>query len=289
MLDYSLKLMALWAIFGAAASVVAYLADQARLIHVGAAAIMGVGSYTAALLATKLGWSPWLALSATIPAGMLLGLVIHLATSRLSDDYLALATLAIAVILYGLMQNLEAITNGAMGVSAIPQLTPVLGHQAADILALLIMTSVLISRIRKTGFGRRVRATRDDQELADNLELRAARVRAALFVGSSAILAVVGGFYAFVIRFIDTSSFTLRESITILAMALVFKVPLPIRGAAGALFFIALPEILRFFGVEPTIGAQLRQLVFAIALIVIAARAPEMVGQQALVRGKAHA
>jgi len=289
MLDYSLKLMALWAVFGAAATVVAYLADQARIIHVGAAAIMGVGSYTAALLATKLGWTPWLALSATIPAGILLGLAIHLATSRLSDDYLALATLAIAVILYGLMQNLEAITKGPMGVSSIPQLRPVLGHQAADILALLVLTSVLINRIRKTEFGQRVRATRDDQELAENLQLRVAHVRVALFVASSAILAAIGGYYAFVLRFIDPSSFTLRESITVLAMALVFKLPLPIRGAAGALFFIALPEILRFFGMEPTIAAQMRQLVFALALILIASRSPGMFAQHAFVRGKAHA
>lgn len=175
-----------------------------------------------------------------------------------------------------------------MGVSSIPRLAPILGHQAADTLALLFITSLVIGRLRHTEFGQRVRATRDDQELADNLELRVDRVRAALFLGSSAILAVIGGYYAFVLRFIDPSSFTLRESITVLAMALAFRLPLPIRGATGAFFFIALPEVLRFLGMPPTVAAQMRQLVFALALIVIAARSPAMFGQHSFARGKVH-
>src|SRR5260221_8803243 len=101
--DYILNLAAVWAVFASAAAVIAYLADQARIVHVGAAAIMGVGSYTAALLATKLDWHPWLALAATIPVGFLLGVTFHLITIRLNGDSLALATLASAIILYGLM------------------------------------------------------------------------------------------------------------------------------------------------------------------------------------------
>ncbi len=289
MSDYLLSSVALWAIFGSAASVVAFLADQARIVHVGAGAVMGVGSYTAALLATKLGWNPWVALATTIPAGLLLGLCFHLITVRLTGDSLALATLALAVILYGLMLNLAMLTNGPMGVASIPKLAPLLGNQAVDLFVLALLIVIVLAAIRKTAFGRRVRALRDDEELADNLGLRVGRVRAALFLASSAILALVGGFYAFVVRFIDPSSFALRESITVLAMALMFRVRLPARGALGAFFFVALPEIQRFFPISPSNGAHIRMMFFAVALIFVAARMPEMVGEHSLARGKAHA
>lgn len=287
--DYFLNLLAIWAVFASAAAIISYLADQARIVHVGSAAVMGVGSYTAALLASKFGWQPWLALAATIPAGLFLGLCLHLITVRLTGDSLALATLAFAIIVYGLMLNLTPITNGPMGVASIPKLTPLFGHQAADLFAIILVLALLVSAIRKTAFGRRVRASRDDEELADNLELHIGAVRAALFLTSSAILALVGGFYAFVVRFIDPSSFALRESITVLAMALMFRVPLPVRGAAGALFFVALPEVLRFVGIAPATGAHIRTLLFAVALIVVAARAPEMIGERTDIKKKCHA
>ena len=79
--------------------------------------------------------------------------------------------------------------------------------------------------------------------------------------------AVAGSLFASYITFIDPSTFTLNESIFILAMIILGGLS-NIRGAVlGALFLILLPEALRFVGFPTDIAAQMRQVVYGALLI----------------------
>ena len=269
---YLLDLATLWAIFAMAATVVAALIEDAGFLHVGAASFLGVGAYTAALLSTRAGMDPQLALLATLPVGAALGAALHLAVGRLRGDVLALATLAVGVIAHGMMLNATELTGGPMGIAAIPARPPLAGHAALDAGIILGLVLALVGATRRSRFGLRARALRDDESLSDDLKLRPGRVRAVLWIASSAILALAGGVFAFHLRYIDPSSFTVRESVSILAMSLVLPTGRLVNASIGALFFIALPELLRFVGLPPSMGAEVRQLVFGVALVVVAAR-----------------
>jgi branched-chain amino acid transport system permease protein len=272
MVEYGLAILAFWGVFGIGSSVVAYLEDQAGIVHVAAGAVVCYGSYVAAILVAHYRFSPWLATGVALVAGMLFGVVLHLITLRMAKDSLSLATLGLAVIVHGLALNLTRLTGGPMGIAGLPSWRPILWHPAADLIILLILVAVAIRWLPLTVFGKRVCALRDDEDLARDLGLDPKGIRLRLWVLSSCALAGTGGIYAFLLRFVDPSSFSLHLSIDILAMAFAIRLPLPWRGAVGSFVFLVLPEVLRYLSVAPALASQLRQLFFAMALMWITSR-----------------
>jgi branched-chain amino acid transport system permease protein len=277
--SYWLDLVTLALILGTAATVVAYLADEAGMIHAAGAALMGLGGYTSALSIQRLHISIPAAFFLTLIMGFVSGSVLHLLTRRLTAAYLSLVTLGVAIVIHGLMINWVSLTEGPMGLANIPTLFKL--REIEFFLCLIVATvSVIAARkLPRTSFGLRVRALRDDEVLSDDLSLHPQSVRFGLWVGSSCSLALLGGFYAHHLRFVDPSSFALRESISILAMGLVVPITLPLRGLAGGIFFIFVPELLRLIGMPAALGAQLRQAIFGFLLLVVIWTGQTTIGQ----------
>lgn len=268
-MSYWLDLLTLALILGTAATVVAYLADEAGIIHAASAALMGVGGYTSALATQGMQVGVPVALALTLVTGLLCGTLLHVLTRRLTAAYLALSTLGAAVVLHGLMINWVSLTGGPMGLANV---TPVSKSREFELFCCLIVAVVIavgVKKLPQTPFGLRVRALRDDELLSEDLLLHPQGVRLMLFVGSSCALSLLGGLYAHHLRFVDPSSFALRESISILAMGLVVPISPPLRGLAGGLFFIFIPELLRLIGLPSALGAQLRLAIFGLLLLIV--------------------
>src|SRR5947209_5755970 len=239
------------------------------MIHSAGAALMGVGGYTSALATHSLHVAIPVALALTLVTGSLCGAILHVLTRRLTAAYLALVTLGAAVVLHGLMINWVSLTAGPMGLANVPSLSKFRALEVFWCLILAAITALGVEKLARTPFGLRVRALRDDELLSEDLLLRPQRIRFILFVGSSCALSLLGGFYAHHLRFVDPSSFALRESISILAMGLVVPISLPLRGLVGGLFFIFIPELLRLVGLPPALGAQLRLAIFGLLLLIV--------------------
>jgi branched-chain amino acid transport system permease protein len=167
------------------------------------------------------------------------------------------------------MNNWVTLTGGPMGVANVAPLFKLRELELFGCLILATVAAVTVRKLPRTSFGLRVRALRDDELLSEDLRLQPQRLRFVLFVASSGALSLLGGLYAHHLRFVDPSSFALRESISILAMGLVVPVSLPLRGLAGALFLIFVPELLRLIGLPPALGAQLRQAMFGLLLLIV--------------------
>ncbi len=269
MVQYWLDLLTLSLIFGSAATVIAYLVEEAGIVHAASAGLMGVGAYTAVLTNIRLEIPALVSLTLPLLTGALCGAFIYALTVRLSGAHLALATLSVSVVLHGLMLNWDSLTGGPMGLARVPVLPMGTPFKLVICLVVALVAIVAASRMPKTAFGLRVSAFRDDEILSQDLRLSPKRVRFALFLVSSCILSFLGGIYAYHLRFVDPSSFTLRESISILSMALVVPIPLAFRGLAGGLFFVFAPEVLRFVGLPTTIAAQIRQAIFGVLLLIV--------------------
>ena len=98
------------------------LLGQAGQISLGQAAFVGIGAYGAAILTTRLGLNPWLAmLIAAVLSATIAGLV-GIPTLRLKGYYLAMATLGVNEIIYILLVQLKGLTNGTDGITGIPSL-----------------------------------------------------------------------------------------------------------------------------------------------------------------------
>ncbi len=92
------------------------------LLDFGRSAFVGIGTYSFALLMTKVTGVPWFV--GFIGAGLftaLLGWLVGCFLRRTSFDYLTLLTIGIVEIVRLFLVNCTSITNGAMGINGVPK------------------------------------------------------------------------------------------------------------------------------------------------------------------------
>jgi branched-chain amino acid transport system permease protein len=247
----------------------------------GHAAFSCVGAYVSTLLALNWGVSPWLGLIIGACVAMIFGIVIGFPSLRLKGDYLALATFGFGVIVYSVAKNWVSVTRGPMGLPGIPSFS-VFGYQLSEIWTYLILviifvliTVFVLRRIVNSPFGRILRSIREDEIAAEALGKNINKYKLLVFVIGALFAGIAGSLYAHYITFIDPSSFTVMESITILLMV-IFGGMGSIRGSiVGATTLVIFPELLRFLGMPSSIAAQTRQMIYGVLLIVLMIKRPQ--------------
>ena len=245
-----------------------------------------VGAYTSSLLALNYGISPWIGLLIGACLASLFGFIIGFPSIRLKGDYLALATFGFGVIVYSVSKNLVALTRGPMGLPGIPKFS-LFGFelQSAWVYLILVtvfvcMTTFIINRITDSPFGRNLRSIRDDEIASLSIGKNVNKYKIIVFVVGAFFAGIAGSLYAHYITFIDPSSFTVMESISVLLMV-VFGGMGSIKGSfIGALILVIFPEMLRFVGMPSSIAAPLRQMIYGLLLIILMIKRPQgIIGQ----------
>jgi branched-chain amino acid transport system permease protein len=224
-----------------------------------------------------------------IPAGIALaaglsalagGLLCRL-TLRLRGDYLAIVTLGFSELVRLIAANEIWLTNGSDGISGVPgpwrgTLTPFefnmlfAGLTSVAVLAVWALTE----RLRRSPWGRALRAIRDDDTAAAVAGKPVARFKIQAFALGAAILGIAGAFYAHYTSYIAPDIF--RPLITIyIFLALTAGGTGNSTGAViGAIAVVAVLEGSRFLeGWVTALGgvqkAALREMVIGVALIAI--------------------
>lgn len=83
------------------------------------------------------------------------------------------------------------------------------------------------------------------------------------------LAAVPGALYAHYVSFIDPTSFTIHESIFILSIIIVGGMGNLWGSLAAAAFMILVPEAMRFVGLPGGIAANVRQMLYGAALVLV--------------------
>ena len=249
---YQLQVAVMVGIFALLTLSLNVLSGYAGMISLGHAGFFLIGSYTSAILATRFGAPfPVSLLAATIVTA-LSGLLLAVPALKLSGHFLAVITIAFGLILHLLSVNLEFITNGVSGISGIPR--PSLGSWSMKsdmayywlVLAMLALVCLLVFAYVRSGYGRALRALRDDEIAAGCMGVNVNATKIHAFVISAAIAGIAGCLYAHYVRYINPESFTLDISIRILIMMVVGGVGSIAGSLIGALVVYVLPESLRF-------------------------------------------
>lgn len=245
------------------------------LPSLGHAAFFCVGAYVSALFALSLGLSPWIGLIMGAFAGALFGIIIGLPALRLKGDYLALGTFGFGVIVYSVAKNWISLTRGPMGLPGIPRFS-FFGFSLDEIWSYLILVIVFVlitifvlRRIVSSPFGRILKSIREDEIAAEVLGKNTAKHKLFVFIIGAFFAGIAGSLYAHYITFIDPSSFTVMESITILLMVIFGGMGSISGSIVGATILVIFPELLRFLGMPSSIGAQIRQMLYGLLLIVL--------------------
>jgi len=247
----------------------------------GHAAFSCIGAYTSSLLALNLGVSPWMGLLVGACVAALSGVIIGYPAVRLKGDYLALATFGLGVIVYAIVKNWVSLTRGPMGLPGIPGFS-ILGTPLSDVWSYLLLVMVFVAitvfvmgRIVNSPFGRVLRAIREDEMAAEALGKDTARHKLMVFTIGAFFAGIAGSLYAHYITFIDPSSFTVMESITILLMVIFGGMGSISGSIIGSVVLVVFPELLRFLGMPSSIAAPMRQMIYGLLLVVLMIKRPQ--------------
>lgn len=251
------------------------------LAALGHAAFSCVGAYVSSLLALNYGLSPWLGLPIGACTAAILGIFIGAPSLRVKGDYLALATFGLGVIVYSVAKNWVSVTRGPMGLPGILGFS-VFGIQISEVWTYLILvvifvllTYIVIRRIVNSPFGRILRGIREDEIATLAMGKDINKYKIIVFVIGAFFAGIAGSLYAHYITFVDPSSFTVIESITILLMV-VFGGMGSLGGSfIGAAVLVIFPELLRFIGMPSSVAAPLRQMIYGLLLIVLMLKRPQ--------------
>jgi branched-chain amino acid transport system permease protein len=284
----------------------------AGLLDLGYVAFFAIGAYMYGLMSSPHLTETFPAIAAMFPEGIhtplwlvvplgaglagLFGVLLGAPTLRLRGDYLAIVTLGFGEIIRVFMNNLDApinITNGPKGINQIDSLhffgldlgkKIMVGDFELASVSLyyylflgLVLFSVLISyRLQHSRVGRAWMAIREDEIAAKAMGINTRNMKLLAFGMGATFGGVSGTMFGSFQGFISPESFTLMESVMIVAMVVLGGVGHLPGVILGAVLLSALPEVLRYVAgpLQNLTGGRLdasilRQLLIALAMITI--------------------
>ncbi|MBO9129068.1 branched-chain amino acid ABC transporter permease [Bacillus sp. 165] len=229
----------------------------AGLLDLGFVAFFAVGAYTYGIFATGQannfmpfgeyplsGESFWIFLLIGLFVAALCGVLLGIPVLRVKGDYLAIVTLGFGEIIRIVFNNLDKplnITNGAMGLASI-QAPEIFGFKLINssqiyfvVLVILLFVIFAVKRLEYSKIGRSWKAVRENEIAAQAMGIHLVRTKLLAFAVGASFSGLMGVVFAAKQTFVDPTSFTLLESITILVMVILGgmgSVPGVILGAA---------------------------------------------------------
>ncbi len=225
----------------------------------GHAGFMSIGAYTCAIVVLRYQTLPSFILGVFLAAltAAIVGFLVGLPTLRLRGDYLAIATLGMAEIIKNVFLNLDKITNGAAGLSGIPQFI--------NWFWLFVFTAgtvLLILNFVNSSHGRACISIREDEIAAEAMGVNTTKYKVIAFIIGAACAGVAGAIYASYFYFIQPTLFGFLKSIDILVIV-VFGGLGSISGSVIAAVVLALiSTYLQAF-------SEIRMVLYAVLLVVI--------------------
>lgn len=235
------------------------LTGAAGMTSFGQAAFVGLGAYSAALVATATGLPPWLAWAGGAPwAGLVFGLgltfVVAMAlgavTLRLSSHYLPLGTIAWGLALYYLFGTSKTL-GGHTGLSGVPPLRigPLPLERSGQIVYLVwgaVLLSLWLARnLLDSRTGRAIRALDGGQAMAASMGVDLYRTKRLVFLLAALLAGLSGWLYAYTNRFVSPAPFSLHAGIDYLFMALIGGVGHLPGAVVGAAVFVLAKDALQ--------------------------------------------
>jgi len=203
------------------------------------AAFMAIGAYASAILTfhTGLPFAVELLVAALVPA--LVAIPLGLPVLRLKGVFLAIATIGFGEVVRLFFVNLD-FTNGALGLTAVPQRTSIWMIYVALGLALFVLWRIGGSRV-----GYAIEAIREDEPAARTMGINAARYKLAMLALGASFAGVAGALEAHYTFMVAPSTYSFTRVVDMLVYAVVGGTGLFYGPVVGATFLTALPEVLR--------------------------------------------
>jgi len=246
----------------------------------------GLGAYASALMAIKLGISPWLGLLIGGLAGLIAGGMIAFPVLRLRGPYVAIVTVSFLIIVHQISTNWVSLTQGPTGLSGIPSFGNIrifgfhLNFDGTDNLPhyylaafILVISTAIQNKFVNSSMGIHLLAIRDDESAAIAMGVNSTQCKIVAFLLTSFLAGLIGAYYAHYILLISPGVFGFDLMVTILTMSLLGGAATTFGPIIGAFLLTFVSEYLREFG-------DYRLFLYGIFIIVAITFMPEGILKQ---------
>ena len=244
--DFYLGELALVFIYAIAGIGLMLLVGYTGMVSLGHAAFLAIGAYAHTWFLT-LGWPLPLALFKATLITALVGGLVGLPAVRMTGVYLAIATLAFAVIVEQVIVHWESVTGGFRGI-LVPD-PMLLGFDLGSpvafyflCLVLLLFSLWLALNLLRSPSGRAMTAVRDSEISAQSMGIHLQRTKSVAFAVSAGFTGLAGGLMAHKLAYLTPEAFTILLSIQLLLMVVVGGLGSLHGVIFGAVFIGLLPQ-----------------------------------------------
>lgn len=253
------------------------------MFSMGHAAFMAIGAYVSAFLTLSYeqksfsmpGLPEWLSdLTAPFPVALFVAglfaagaaLIVGFPVLRFKGHYLSVATIGLIVIVRAVLDNEDEITNGARGVTGLPNYA-----STYIIFAIALICLFILYRLLGSAYGRGLIAMRDDYVAAQTLGINLMLKKMSAFCISAFMAGVAGGLWGHMQSVISGKFFYIDTSFKIVETSIIGGM-FSLSGAiVGSFLMTFIPELLAPLETGITIfSVQLPELYGASNLILAA-------------------
>jgi branched-chain amino acid transport system permease protein len=276
MVGYILNLLILVSISGILAGSLNFIIGYAGIYSMAHAAFFGIAAYTGALIAMHASTSLLVAIPVAMALCAILSLVISLPSLRVRGEYFVVASLGLQMIAFTVFSEWKEVTGGLGGITGVPVAT-LFGFRLRSLesflavsLVCLAFVTLVIYVLARTSFGRNLKAIRDNEVAAAAFGKNPTFIKTIAVAISSALCGIAGVLYAFHVSFVNPESFTVDQSVLIMAMIIIGGTGTVFGPILGALIIHLLPAGLTYLTFLPARElASLQQIIYGAAMVLL--------------------
>ncbi|WP_229515977.1 ABC transporter permease subunit [Paraburkholderia terrae] len=243
-------------------------------VSLGHAGLFGVGAYTAGVLFIKLGMPFYVTVPMAIVVTAAFGAILALPALRVSGPYLAMVTLAFGTIIQILINEMDFLTSGPMGIKITKPV--IAGHMLDEtqyywvVAALLVVSLVVVHRVLKSHLGRAFEALRDSPIASDCMGVSVYRHKVYAFVISAGFAGLAGCLYSYSEQYISPNTYNFELTILFLLAIIMGGRKTRTGALIGSTIIVLLPKLLDDISMFRMVATALAVIVVAGALFSIA-------------------
>jgi branched-chain amino acid transport system permease protein len=242
-------------------------------VSLGHAGLFGIGAYVVGTLVLHLDLPFWATLPAAVVVTAGFGAILALPALRVTGPYLAMVTLAFGTIIQILINEMDFLTAGPLGISL--DKPTVAGHMLSGpeffwlVLALLALSVLFTERVARSHYGRAFEALRDSPIACDCMGVSVYRYKVVAFVISAGLAGLAGALHAYSEQYISPNTYTF-ELMVLFLLALIMGGRKTRSGALlGAAIIVLLPKMLDDVSTFRPLAVGLAVLVVAGAVMAV--------------------
>lgn len=264
----------------AVAIIYAILADGINIISgrsgqmsLCSAAFFALGGYSTAILTREFSFEWWTALLTSEATVVALAYVLSQALFRVPSSQFVMLSLLLNIAVYYALASPGGLARGALGLHGIPSVqfgsvaivTP--GSQLLMVFLFYVAVRYIVHSVSRAPFARVLHAIREDEALAGSAGKSVAVLKSHAFALMAFLSVLAGSLYVPYASYVDPSMASLGESILILSMMILGGAGSLWGPVLGAAVLVTLPELLRFVAIPSAAAANIRQILYGLALV----------------------